>query len=124
VSFHLKLVRPCVAFVGFVLFACLLTTGLLFASGHHQKLPGYIPKDGFVPDKITAIALARAVLSPMYRENKIEIDEEFTVLSDTDTGHISSHTTPATKYQLGGRFQLEISKSKGCILRLIQTEYT
>jgi hypothetical protein len=122
VSFHLKLVRPCIALVGFVLFACLLTTGLLCASDHHQKRPGYISKDGFVPDKKTANAIARAVLPPIYGENMSEIDEEFTVLSDADTWHISSHTTPATKYQLGGGFELEISKSKGCILRLIQTE--
>ena len=121
-SFHLKLVRPCIALVGFVLFACLLTTGLLCASDHHQKRPGYISKDGFVPDKKTANAIARAVLPPIYGENMSEIDEEFTVLSDADTWHISSHTTPATKYQLGGGFELEISKSKGCILRLIQTE--
>ena len=121
-SFHLKLLRPCIVLVGFVLFACLLTTGLLFARGHNQKRPGYIPKDGFVPDKKTAIAIARAVLSPIYGEKKIEIDEEFTVLSDANTWHISSHTTPPTKYALGGGFELEISKSNGCILRLIQTE--
>ena len=43
------------------------------ASSYSQT--GFIPKDGFVPDKKTAVAVAEAVLVPIYGKKQIESEK-------------------------------------------------
>jgi hypothetical protein len=41
------------------------------AQAYAQSGAGYVPKDGFVPDAKTAIAIAEAVLKPIYGAEQI-----------------------------------------------------
>jgi hypothetical protein len=50
----------------------LLTTGAL-----SQSVAGYKPAAGFVPDSKTAIAIAEAVLIPVYGKEQIESERPF-----------------------------------------------
>jgi hypothetical protein len=47
--------------------------GLLFVtlSAKPQKIVGFKPQDGFVPDEKTAIRVGEAVLMPVYGENHV-----------------------------------------------------
>jgi len=62
-------------------FQHLILTLLLFISApswaytgvslkQNDSMPGYVPKDDFVPDSKTAIAIAIAILIPIYGEDK------------------------------------------------------
>ena len=82
------------------------------------KVPedGYVPTNGFVPDGKTAIAIAIAVLTPIY--GRAVIDEqmpfEATLLNETwvVVGSIKMGA-------VGGVAEVDISKRTGAILRVI-----
>jgi NTF2 fold immunity protein len=56
----------------------LLGSALLFSVvAVCQDQPGYAPPVGFVPDSRTAVAIAEAVLIPVYGKKQIESEEPF-----------------------------------------------
>jgi hypothetical protein len=71
-----------------------------------------------VPDEKTAIAVAEAVLTPVYGQKQIESEEPFSVSLDGDTWSVHG-SLPKGLYVTGGEAEVEISKSKGCILHMI-----
>lgn len=83
------------------------------------KGKGYFPKNGFVPDKITAISIAIAVLTPIYGAETIDGEKPFvaslnngvwTVAGSLSTGHV------------GGVAEIQISKVTGKILRVTHSK--
>jgi len=74
---------------------------------------GYVPKDGYVPDEITAMLIARAVLIKIYGQQKIDREQPFRAeLKDgvwTVKGSLPEDTA-------GGVAIIKLSKSDGCVL--------
>jgi hypothetical protein len=75
----------------------------------------YSPANGFVPDVATAVAIAEAILIPIYGRAQVEAERPFsaslmdgswTVLGHLKTGHV------------GGVTLIVIQKSTGRILRV------
>ncbi|MGL1958895.1 MAG: YbbC/YhhH family protein [Colwellia sp.] len=77
---------------------------------------GYTPKEGFVPDPETAIAIAAAVWSPIYGKEKIESQKPFTVKLIDGVWHVDG---TKTEHRFGGTAHAEITKSDGKILNVI-----
>lgn len=73
------------------------------------------PKDGFVPDERTAIAIAEAVWIPIYGEEVINAEKPFTAKLENGVwivyGFLSENTP-------GGVAVAEIAKSNGRILKV------
>jgi hypothetical protein len=98
---------PLTSIAGLVL-AC----GLLFAA---EQQHSYKPKEGFVPDEKTAIAIAVAVWSPIYGEKALKKEKPFEAVLKDGVWHIKG-TLPAG-YK-GGVAEAEISKEDARILRI------
>lgn len=104
-----------------VLFALLISfaTAPLCQADERLKqadtLPGYVPKDGFVPDERTAIAVAIAVLTPIYGNDEVQSKSPFFASLKngkwTVTGTLSSNL-------VGGVPEVQISKASGKILKV------
>jgi hypothetical protein len=77
---------------------------------------GYTPPLGFIPDAQTAIAVARAVLTPIYGAEKIRSEEPLTARKQDDVWVVSG-TLPAGL--AGGVVEVSISAKDGRILRVI-----
>jgi hypothetical protein len=83
-----------------------------------QQQHSYVPPEGFVPDKNTAIRIAEGVLDPIYGEGKIKaekpLDAKLNEAGDTWIvwGHLPK---PANR---GGAAYIEISKADAHILRV------
>ena len=79
----------------------------------------YKPEIGYVPDEITAIKIAKAVLTPIYGEEKISAENPFQAeLKDgvwTVTGTLHC---PTGNDCFGGVALIEINKNDGRILRV------
>lgn len=75
----------------------------------------YKPKDGFVPDAITAIRIAEAVLTPVYGEEKIKSERPFTATLRKGVWTVEGSLPEGW---LGGVAVVEISKEDGRILRM------
>ncbi|MDR1971861.1 MAG: YbbC/YhhH family protein [Treponema sp.] len=83
---------------------------------------GYIPKDGFVPDKTTALKIAKAVWTPIYgkkdlrwRTYYIELDNNIWIIEGSN---IWAQLISASS---GGPY-IEIDKENGTILKVIHTK--
>ena len=85
--------------------------GVYFGMEKHS----YIPPDGFVPNKETAIRIAEAVLIPIYGKDVIEKEKPFTVKLENGVWIING-TLP--RRMLGGVAEIEIVKKDGKILRV------
>ena len=80
----------------------------------------YVPKQGFVPNKIVAIRIAEAVLPPIYGEQILQ-QRPFKVTLIGDRWFIEgSFNHP--KGWTGGVFYIEIKKSNGEILKVYHTK--
>lgn len=76
----------------------------------------YKPKQGYVPDEQTAIAIAVAVWIPIYGRQQIENEKPYRAsLSDG----IWTVTGSLPKGFKGGTAEARISKDTGCILGVI-----
>jgi hypothetical protein len=64
--------------------AALPSTLLLTVAALCQSEAGYRPAAGFVPDSKTAIAVAEAVLIPVYGKNQIESERPFRATLQND----------------------------------------
>ena len=93
--------------IGFLL---VLVAGVLLAE---NILPGFKPKDGFVPDEKTAIAIAVAVWSPVYGEKEIQAEKPYRAILKNGIWHIEGTLPEATP---GGVAVAEISKEDGRVI--------
>lgn len=76
----------------------------------------YKPKDGYVPDEKTAIAIAIAVWNPIYGKEKIEGEKPFRANLKNGVWMV---TGSLPKGMNGGVAEADISKDDGRILRII-----
>ena len=104
----------------FVLFA------IIFINGNHlsaqqksnDSMRGYIPKNGFVPDKITAVRIAIAVWLPIYGEI---IYKEKPYIANLKNGvWIVKGSLP--KGSVGGVAMIAIQKKDGKIITVIHSK--
>jgi|SRR6185437_4216965 len=51
--------------------------GILITSAIAQNPHSFTPKDGFVPNETTAIAIAEAVLKPIYGDKQVESEKPY-----------------------------------------------
>lgn len=93
-----------------------LTTGaaIMVALGAVAQ-PTYVPAAGYVPDAKTAIRIAKAVLSPVYGEAKIEVEEPFSATLKGGTWTVEGHLPDGYS---GGVAIVEISKADARIIRM------
>ena len=78
--------------------------------------PTYQPKDGFVPDAATAIAIAQAVWEPIYGREQIAHEKPFTAVLHNGIWRVEGSLPKGT---FGGVAIAEISKKDGRILGVI-----
>jgi hypothetical protein len=96
----------------------LLVAVLLAVGTFTQSEPqSFRPKNGFVPDEKTAIAVARAILGGVYGEKQIASEEPLTASLHGGVWTISG-TLPASTPN-GGVAEIDISKKTGAVLRAI-----
>jgi hypothetical protein len=85
----------------------------------------YAPKDGFVPDSMTAVKIAEAVLTPVYGKEKTESERPFKAKVENGfwtvngTLHCSDGKGGVTTSCVGGTAEVKLSKTDGRILRMI-----
>lgn len=100
-----------------IVFCVLLIAAAGVPTGGTQAKTNYVPPDGFVPNSETAIAVAKAVLTPVYGADVIRREEPFSADLDGDVWFV--HGTLPKPGNRGGVAEVSISRSKGCILRMI-----
>ena len=79
------------------------------------------PKNGFVPDKQTAILIAVAVWGPLYGAKEIENEKPYKATLKDGVWNVSS-TLPRSKY--ASMSEADISQDNGCILRVDRQSFT
>ena len=92
------------------------------ADGHYKyidNVPYYIPKAGFVPDKVTAIKIAVAVWIPIYGEKEIEDQKPYEAVLKDGIWYVSGFLPEDF---LGGTAEAEIVKENGKIIRISHGE--
>jgi NTF2 fold immunity protein len=86
----------------------------------------FIPQKGFVPDAGTAVAIARAVLIPVYGASTIRDEEPLVAARHGDVWSVDGTLQcghPKVKVVcLGGTAPVEISARDGTILSVIHTK--
>ncbi len=91
-------------------------TTMLFAESDKMS---YKPKDGYVPDTVTAVKIAEAILTPIYGEKIINKEKPFNAeLKDGVWVVKGTLNPPGGKIRFGGVAIVEISKSDGMILHV------
>ena len=95
-----------------------LVTSLFFAllsfSDKEDVQNGYVPKDGFVPNKETAINVALSILKPIYGES-VESQLPFTATLNDDKIWVVEGTPGLEE---GGVASIEIQKTDRKILKV------
>lgn len=83
---------------------------------------GYVPREGYVPNSVTALRIAEAVLTPIYGEKQINSEKPFIaklkdgVWTVQGTLHCPDGTGGITTHCDGGTAEVRISKTDGRIL--------
>jgi len=89
----------------------------VFAQQNYKvRVVGYVPKDGFVPNKLTAIRIAISVWLPIYGDNIYNEKPFVAVLKD---GIWKVNGSLPKKFTIGGVAEIWIQKKDGKILRVI-----
>jgi NTF2 fold immunity protein len=93
--------------------------GLLLSTSAFAQ---YVPPRGFVPNAETAIAVARAILIPIYGAENIKREEPLVAEERTDRWIVRGTLCPTLPPNscLGGVAVVEIAKSDGRIVRVIR----
>ncbi len=106
--------------------AVLFSTLLLTVTTLGQTAASYKPPSGFVPDSKTAVAIAEAVLIPVYGKEHIEGERPFTATLKHDVWTIEGTLycpdgTGGMKTTdcLGGVAVVKISKNDGRVLYML-----
>ena len=95
--------------------ALLTLVSLVTAGG--QDAPGFKPQAGFVPDSKTAIAVAEAVLKPIYGEDQILAERPFSAHLDHGVWIVTGHLPDG--FEVGGVAEVRIRKSDAAILNVL-----
>ena len=108
------------SFGTFVLTAVLvLASAFSFGQDPALGVPkSIVPKDGFVPTATVAVAVAEAVLIPVYGKQQIASERPFKAKLSGDVWDVngSIHCVPPESPCPGGTAQVKISKRTGEIL--------
>ena len=91
-----------------------------------QKTRGNWPGAGYVPDAVTAVKIAEAVLIPVYGEQKIASERPFKAKLDGDVWTVDGTLYCADgKIDMcpGGTARVKLSKNDGRILSVIHYKY-
>ena len=94
----------------------LLAFVVAFASQDNEPKHGYVPEEGFVPNKNVAIKIAVAVWEPIYGADKIADEKPFNAKL---TDGIWTVKGSLPKGRKGGVALAQISKKDGRIIRVI-----
>jgi hypothetical protein len=97
----------------------LFASTVSFAQDHALGVPkSVVPKNGFVPTATVAVAVAEAVLIPMYGKQQIASERPFKAELSGGVWDVtgSLHCVPPTSPCPGGTAQVKISKRTGEIL--------
>ena len=81
-----------------------------------EPYPSFVPVEGYVPDSVTAIRIAKAVLIPIYGEEQINSEEPFGATLKDDIWTVNGHFQQRTNY---GYALVRLSKRDGAILALM-----
>lgn len=94
---------------------------VLLISASSFAANSFTPKEGFVPDEATAIAIAVAVWGPIYGAEKIQGERPFVATLSNGVWHVSGSLPKPhpNSIALGGVAEADIAKSDGRILRVI-----
>ncbi|MDZ5645989.1 YbbC/YhhH family protein [Nitrospirillum sp. BR 11828] len=80
----------------------------------------YLPEAGYVPNEQTAIAVAEAVLIPVYGKAKIELEKPLTAKLEDGRWVVDGHLRQGwLSVNLGGTAHVVIDKQTGQILEMI-----
>jgi hypothetical protein len=85
-------------------------------NGRSSNRANYKPKDGYVPDEQTAIAIAVAVWTPIYGKDKIEGEKPFKAQLKSGVWTVTGSLPEGFD---GGVAEADIAKDDGRILRVI-----
>jgi hypothetical protein len=94
----------------------LIAAALCASSVAMAQAPTYKPAKGFVPDEKTAIAIAEAVLKPVYGDEQIRSEEPFHATLKDDVWTIDGYL-PADNF--GGVATVRLSRIDGRILYMM-----
>ena len=96
--------------------------GVLLGASAKAQVPrsneSYVPPQGMVPNKETAVRIADAVLTPIYGEIVVERERPYSVTLRRGIWIVKGKVHPGP----GGNLLIEISKRTGCIIRVLGTE--
>jgi hypothetical protein len=108
------------AVIGIVTLLMLLASNTLPAQqAQPEAKHSYLPPNGYVPDSVTAIKIAEAVLVPIYSEREIAKERPFHAKLVGDVWTVEGTLSCASKDDcFGGVAVVEISKRDGRILRV------
>ena len=101
--------------LSFIMLLCLFGTVIIVPSVLGDDKHSYRSKDGYVPDAVTAIRIAEAVLAPLYGEEKIKSERPFKATLKKDVWIVEGSLPEGWK---GGVAVVEISKKDGRIYRV------
>ena len=104
-----KFIRPLLTGITAITFV----TAIAFESSGQAH--SYFPPAGFVPNEVTAIRIAKAVLTPVYGEDKIRSEEPFVATLKDGIWTVEGQLAPGLA---GGVALVEISKVDGKIIRM------
>jgi len=80
----------------------------------------FVPKNGFVPDKATAVAIAFAVAVPIYGQKQMDAEKPFR--AELEHGVWTILGTLNCGSCMGGTLVMQIDKESGKILFLTHTQ--
>jgi hypothetical protein len=95
----------------------LLLCGGIYVSPGFSRDASYKPKNGFIPDQKTAVAVAEAVLSAIYGNKLIASERPFSAKLVAGVWVVEGSLPESTPN--GGVAEIRISKQTGCILRVM-----
>jgi hypothetical protein len=106
-----------IAMISLLVISCSLMSGADsndIVSEHHV-----IPKNGFVPDETTAIAVAEAILTPIYGKSVIYEEKPYRVSLHNNVWTVTGSLPEGC---LGGVFLIQIDKNDSRIIRVTHGE--
>ncbi|HVY69579.1 MAG TPA: NTF2 fold immunity protein [Verrucomicrobiae bacterium] len=96
--------------------AATLLAAILFLQAEEPAKHSYRPKQGYVPVEATAVAIAEAVLKPIYGMDTIKEERPFKAVLRNDMWIITGHF-PKSHGSFGGVAEIELAKTEARILR-------
>lgn len=108
-----------------LLMATLVAPGYVYAGTgsdalkESSNMPGFLPKDGMVPDAQTAIAIAVAVWNPVYGEKEITSEKPYQAVLNNGRWTV---TGSVPKGWVGGVATAVIAKRDGRVIKIYHTK--